>query len=203
MIICITGTSSGIGNAVETVAKNNRYTIIALTRSKLDLSNIESVINYDLPYCDVLINCAGHDYGGKCDFNSHDVEKWVNIMNVNLVSTMILTQKVLRKNSCATICNITSTNCDKYYPNDLVYTLTKNSLSNFTDLLQIEYPDGNFKEFRLGLTKTNFNRNRNKFSKNKIDDDVFYNQPYLKPDVVAKDIVSFLFEDSNFKRVAP
>jgi len=203
MKICITGTTSGIGKSLNDLLVYKNYKTIPLSRNKLDMSDIESVINYDPSHCDVLVNCAGHDYGGKCTFTDHDIEKWVEIINVNLTSTMALTQKVLRKNPNAIICNITSTNCDKYYGNDLIYTLTKNSLSNFTELLKIDFPDGKFKEFRLGLVKTNFNKNRHKFSEKKVSDDIFYSQPHLQPDFVAQEIIEFITSDSSFQRLTP
>lgn len=203
MKICITGTTSGIGKSLNDLLLQKDYKTVPLSRNELDMSDIASVMNYDPPQCDVLINCAGHDYGGKCAFTEHDTKKWVNIINVNLTSTMILTQKVLRKNPNVIICNVTSTNCDKYYGNDLVYTLTKQSLSNFTDLLKIDFPDGKFKEFRLGLTKTNFNKNRYKLSENKVSDDIFYSQPHLQPDFVAQKIIEFIISDDNFQRLHP
>lgn len=203
MKICITGTSSGIGKKINDLLVQKNYITIPLTRNEIDLGDIASVINYDFSYCDILINCAGNDLGGKCLFTEHDPKKWTEVLNVNLTSSILLTQKALMKNPKSVICNITSTNCDKYYGNDLIYTLTKNSLSNFTDLLKVDFPDGKFKEFRVGLTKTNFNKNRYKFSENTADDDKFYSQPHLEPSFVAQKIVEFVFSDTDFQRLSP
>jgi short-subunit dehydrogenase len=159
LIIAITGTSSGVGKELYNVLSKD-YDVIGLTRNDIDLDYPDRI--KELGKVDVLVNCAGHDLGGKVKFTEHKFEHWHKIMNTNLISAMRLTQLVLEHNPKAKIVNITSTNNDHFYPGDLVYSLTKKALEEFGRMIQIEFPDSTIKEVRLGLTKTNFNQNRHR-----------------------------------------
>lgn len=196
MNIIVTGSSSGIGKSIVNLLKN--HNVICFSRSTHDM-DIPGIFNEcELPVADFLFNVAGHGLGGKVDFVSHKFEHWIKILNTNLINTISLTQKVLQKNINATIVNITSTNVDQYYPNDLIYSLSKTTLSTFTDYLRIEYPDraNNFKEVRLGLTKTNFVKNRHKENHIPIID-LYSKYEHLFPDDAAKKIIDFAFSSEQ------
>ena len=66
MKILITGTASGVGQELALRLKN--YHVVALTRQHVDLADISAVSNYTPETCDILINCAATDVGGKIDF---------------------------------------------------------------------------------------------------------------------------------------
>ena len=198
MIIAITGTSSGVGKELYNVL-SKEYQVIGLTRKDIDLDYPDKIDK--LEQVDILINCAGHDLGGKVKFTEHRFEYWHKIMNTNLISAMRLTQLALQNNPKAMIVNVTSTNNDHFYPGDLVYSLSKKALQEFGRMIQIEFPEATIKEVRLGLTKTNFNQNRYRLKHKPIDN--LYDIEHLKPKDVARQIADFIFDRDLFTRIAP
>ena len=191
MRIAVTGSTSGVGKALVGLLEM-RHEIIHLSRAKFDLGNSQAVMQSDFGVCDMLINCAGTDRGGKIDFAQHNIRDVNEIMSVNLLAPIYLTQKALARNPDCKIVNITSTNNNRYWPNDLAYSLSKKSLSEFGSMLKVEYPDVQYLEIRLGLTKTNFNDSRYKFNMDRYDD--IYHNNHLTTGQVADKILSVLFD---------
>jgi short-subunit dehydrogenase len=197
MKILITGTTSGVGLSLAAALSAAGHEVIGLNRNMLDLSDIMSVNAYPIPIVDMLINCAGTGVGGKIDFVSHFDEDIVTILNTNLISPVLLSKKALTINVSCKIVNITSTNNNRYYPGDLVYSLSKKALAEFGSMLQVEFPAVRYLEVRLGLTKTQFNQNRYAGHSDRYVD--LYDQyPCLDPDQVAVRILDVLF-DNNVK----
>lgn len=203
MNITITGTSSGVGKALSEELKNKFHNVLCLDRNSLDLSNIDEIMKYNMPQCDMLINCAGTDIGGKTLFTEHNQENILTILNTNLISSVLLTRKALKNNSNCKIVNITSTNNNRYYQNNLAYSLSKLALTNFNDMLRVEYPDIELLEIRLGLTKTNFNNNRYKNNTEKFIDIYQLYRHLTVKDVIDK-ILPVLFDNTiKFIEVSP
>ena len=202
MKILLTGISSGIGEGLCDILQHE-HELIRLSREKMDLSEISNVIDCDIPYVDMLINCAGTDIGGKIHFTEHDDTDIVNILNTNLLSPLLLTKKALKLNSQCKIVNVTSTNNNRYYPNNLAYSISKKSLSAFGDMLRVEFPNIKLLEVCLGLTKTNFNLNR--YSKNpERFDDIYANNNHLTVQAVTTTLSTVLFDDSiKFIEISP
>ena len=194
MRILITGTSSGIGQELSN--RLQHHDVVAPTRQQLDLSDIVSVTAYDPGVCDILINCAGTDCGGKIDFINHQTQQVVDILNVNLVAPVILSKHVLVHNAQCKILNITSTNNNRYYANNLSYSLSKKALSEFGTMLKVDYPDVDYLEIRLGLTKTNFNQNRYRNDPDRFVD--IYQNTHLTVTQAVDVMVPAMF-DSNIK----
>jgi len=192
MKILITGTSSGLGQ--ELVSRLHHHNVVALTRQLLDLSDIKSVVNYDPGFCDILINCAGTDLGGKIDFVNHRTQHVVNILNTNLIAPILLSKQALSTNSKCKIVNITSTNNNRYHANNLCYSLSKKALAEFGAMLKVEYPDVDYLEIKLGLVKTEFNRNRYKYEPDRFSD--IYQLPYLTVSQAADIIVPAILNSS-------
>jgi uncharacterized oxidoreductase len=200
MRILITGTSSGLGQ--ELVGRLHHHDVVALTRQLLDLSNITSVANYDPGFCDILINCAGTDIGGKIDFVNHQTQHVVDILNTNLIAPVLLSKQLLSNNPKCKIVNITSTNNNRYYANNLSYSLSKKALAEFGAMLKVEYPDVDYLEIKLGLVKTEFNRNRYQQEPERFND--IYQLPHLTVCQAAEIIVPAIFNSSiKFIEVAP
>lgn len=200
MKIAITGASSGVG--LELCKQFSDHVIVAITRQQLDLSDIDAVLNYDLVPCDVLINCAGTGMGGKIDFVNHRPNLVVDIINTNLIAPLLLSQKALQINPGCKIVNITSTNNNRYYKNDLAYSLSKQALADFGAMLRVEYDHVNYLEVRLGLTKTNFNHNRYRFDQGRFQD--IYVNTHLTAESAARQIASAVLSNNiKFLEVAP
>lgn len=200
MKIFLTGSTSGVGQALFDLLSLD-HTVEAPPRTQLDLANLDQVNSIDVN-CDLLINCAGTGLGGKQPFVDHPVKDIVDIVNTNLVAPMLLTHNALKNNPCCKIVNVTSTNNNRYWPNDLAYSLTKKSLSDFGHMLRIEYPECRVLEVRLGLTKTNFNQARYQHDPERYQE--LYHNPCLMPEYVANRIVDVLFDDRiKFIEIAP
>ena len=201
MKIAITGSTSGVGRALVSLLETH-HEIIPLDRAKMDLADPSAVIQSEFDTCDMLINCAGTGRGGKIEFTQHDPNDINEIMSVNLLSPIYLTHRALAKNSACKIVNITSTNNNRYWSNDLAYSLSKKALGDFCNMLRVEYPGINLLEVRLGLTKTNFNQNRYRGCPGRYVD--IYNQPHLTPEEVATRIQTVLFDNTiKFIEVSP
>lgn len=203
MKILITGTSSGVGQGLATALTTQGHEVVKLPRGIVDLSDISQLQQFNVDVCDMLINCAGTGVGGKIDFCNHKPAEIVDILNVNLMAPLLLTHKALSKNPECKIVNVTSTNNKRFWPNDLAYSLSKKSLEEFGNMLQVEYPDVNYLEIRLGLTATNFNQNRYKLCPERFSD-IYKNNKHLSVDQVVERIVSVLFDPTvKFIEVSP
>ena len=192
----ITGTSSGIGRDIKNLINGELYTP---TRDELDLDKINDVISYEVPKVDVAIHIAGHDLGGGVKFIDHDLEALVKIINCTFLSTLILSKKLLEKNKDCLQVYITSTNLDKFYPNNLAYNISKNAVRSMIDLIKLDYPDINIKEARVGLTKTEFNNNRHKINHKPIND--LYTTKHMSSQDVANKIIELIDSKKEFARI--
>ena len=192
----ITGTTSGIGKAIKERLDGE---VTEINRSRVNLDDPSAVKDLVLPEVDCVILNAGHDLGGGVPFTAHDTDSLVKVLNCNLVSNVILCQKVLRENPKAVVVFITSTNLNKQYANNLVYNLSKLGMKNLLDLIKIDFPDVNLKEARIGLTKTQFNANRHRLGHKPVND--LYAMKHLKPEQVAEEVFALIKSDNVFKEI--
>ena len=193
----ITGSSSGIGKEFLKLIQGS--TVYAPLRKDLDLDYALNVLDFTIPNVDVAVHFAGHDLGGGVNFFEHSDEDVLKIINCNLISTIMLSKLLYKKNPNCLQIFISSTNLDKFYPNNLVYNLTKNGIKTFIELLRLEKPDIKIKEARVGLTKTAFNENRHKNNHKPIND--LYSNPHMTAEYVAKQILKFITSDKDFLRI--
>lgn len=94
--VLLTGGSRGIGKAIkESLVATGLYDVVTPSSKELDLSDISSVeayCNKDLEF-DILINNAGVNFIRKIhEITSEEIEI---LNNINLVSPLLLTQKVV------------------------------------------------------------------------------------------------------------
>lgn len=190
----ITGTTSGIGQAIK--QRLSTHEVFEINRADVDLNTPELINSIKLPTVDYAILNAGHDLGGGVPFTEHDPSSIQKILNCNLISNVLLTQKLLQNNKNTIIVFITSTNINKQYPNNLAYNLSKLGMKNLYDLIKIDYPDAKIKEARIGLTKTEFNNNRHKENHKPIND--LYVMKHMTPDNVADSILYLIESEADF-----
>ena len=145
MKILITGTTSGIGAATAKLLKLQYHDVIELNRSELDLTDSQAVVNYNLPEIDCLINNAG---GGAKDDQSK--------VNLNFLAPVILARKAYQQNPKVIIVNVTSSYVNKYWGNDLIYSVSKKALAAFRLDFRVDYPDAIIIEIRPGLTRQQY-----------------------------------------------
>ena len=201
MKILLTGGGSGVGQALCRQLCTT-HDVVAPTRQQLDLLDSKQIINFVNQSYDILINCAGTGVGGKTDFVNHRASDVEDILKTNLIGPVLLSHTVLKHNSQAKIVNITSTNNNQYWPNDLVYSLSKKALEEFGRMLTIEYPNIKYLDIRLGLTKTNFNQNRYKNEPERYSE--LYQQNHLTSVDVAVKICNVLFDSTiKFIEISP
>jgi len=163
-IALITGSSRGIGKAIAVNFAQNKIDVVLTGRNEhklieindqlqkygvnsfyisADLSEdkgIEKIINYlknsniDI---NILVNNAAiiHE---KIDLIDFDMEKWVEVINVNLVNTVKLTKLILPfmiKDEYGKIINISSIGGRKGAAGRTAYRITKAGLISFTESL--------------------------------------------------------------------
>ena len=202
MKILLTGASSGVGKELFSIL-SSQHTVDAPLRSQLDLSNIDQITGWVNQSYDVLIHCAGTGIGGKIDFLNHESHYVKEILQTNFLSVVLLSQQVLKINPECKIIIITSTNNNRYWPNDLAYSLSKKSLEIFGQMLLVECPHTNYLEVRLGLTKTDFNNNRYKENQERFSD-IYSTNDYLESNTVAQKIVDIIFDNRiKFIEISP
>ena len=193
----ISGTTSGIGKSLK--QKLGPEMIYELNRDVVDLNEPSLVRQIELPKVDCAILNAGHDLGGGVPFIEHDETQMLKVINCNLVSNILLAQKLLKNNLQTIIVFVTSTNVNKQYPNNLAYNMTKLGMKNLHDLIKIDYPEAKVKEARIGLTKTQFNNNRHKENHKAIND--LYANKHLSPDVVAEQVIELAVSDKTMMEI--
>lgn len=199
MKITITGTSSGVGEYLASTLQEE-HSVTRISRNECDLS--KPIPNNIIDSCDMLINCAGTGVGGKIDFVNHNPNDIYEILHTNLLAPVELARQALKLNEHCKIVNVTSTNNKRYYPNDLVYSLSKRALADFGNMLTVEYPAVRTLEVRLGLTGTMFNKNRYKKDPDRYYD--IYQNRHLTVKQAGGRIMNVLFDDTiKFIEISP
>jgi len=117
----VTGTTSGIGKCIK--QKLQGHELFEINRADIDLNRPELLLSVDLPVVDYAILNAGHDLGGGVPFADHESVSIQKILNCNLVSNVLITQKLLKNNPNTVIVLITSTNINRQYPNNVIMML--------------------------------------------------------------------------------
>jgi short-subunit dehydrogenase len=152
-VVLVTGGSGGIGNSILNKLASYDANVVAVYNQNLptnsfyknilwlqaDVTNpddIDRLLSFTLQKferIDFLINCAGILEPGE--FSSLKINQLKKMIDVNLTSTLIITQKVLsvmRSNKMGHIINIGSLGGIVPMPYSSVYSATKFALRGFT-----------------------------------------------------------------------
>lgn len=139
MNILITGTSRGIGKAIKEQFELNNHKVFAPTRKEMDVSNVDSIIDYlaTLEDTDIeaIINCAGinntHNYGLLSD------EMNTNLYGPKTICDLLLPSMV--RNRLGRILNIGSIWIDLARTGRGKYSMSKSALHAYAKQIAIEY----------------------------------------------------------------
>ena len=158
-VALVTGSSSGIGQAISLELKRNNYIVYGISRNSAeivcDLKDTKSLHvkvkeflkNTDI---DLLVNCAG--VGVFTPHEELNLEQIETLIDVNLKAPILLTNLCLRslKKTKGHIINISSIEATKHSKFSALYTATKSGLRDFSLTL--------FEELRKSEVKvTNIN----------------------------------------------
>lgn len=142
-IVFLTGSSRGIGKAIQKLLSKEGYTVIAPSRAELNLNDYGSVNNYlqknkNLKI-DILINNAGINFpqyiDELVDSNIHDT------MQTNLISPILLIRgliKHMKKNKWGRVVNISSMFGIVARGKQVLYTASKHGINGVTKSLALE-----------------------------------------------------------------
>lgn len=178
----VTGASSGIGRDIAIELSNKGYDLILVARSKgnleqtakmcntkceiyqADLSNKEECINLYSKYkkIDILVNNAGYGLFGA--FDKTDLDRELNMIDLNIKSVHILTKLYLKdmiKKDSGRILNVASTAAFFAGPLMDTYYSTKSYVLRLTEAIfeELRHNKSNVKVSVLcpGPVDTNFN----------------------------------------------
>lgn len=195
----ITGTTRGLGKEIETTLLANNKNVITVNRENLDLSNLDqfplyieslkkNINNKDI----VFINNAAV-LGDVSPFSNIDRQNIVDTININLVSPLLFLNFLFSLKNKWMYINITSGaahSTNKYLG---LYSVTKSSLKQYLDFLNIEIEDTNcvgLYNYDPKIMNTDMNKKlkRNLFFNNKK-----FNSFIAKdPSSTSKDLFDFI-----------
>lgn len=153
-MIIITGASKGVGNFLFNKYKESNKSVCGTFNSssiistsnlfKVDISDYEEVNNWISSIENklseiVLINCAGVSYNSFA--HKSDIEKWKNVIDVNLVGTFNVIRSILpimRSNNYGRIINFSSVVTNLPTSGISAYLASKSGINGLTKALAIE-----------------------------------------------------------------
>lgn len=214
----VTGASSGIGQAVATALAERGYGVVCAARRAerlaelarslgprgaavaLDVKDTGSISTLveRLPEqarnLAVLVNCAGHDVGGRRRFDKGTIDEWANVVETNLLGTMRVTHAIvtgMMQRGSGHVVNVGSIFGLEAYPGGAAYVASKFGLNGFSKAILADYRGKGVRVTQIlpGLTRTEFAETRWHGDKAKATD--FYGKfpAVLDPADVARSVV--------------
>lgn len=167
----ITGASRGIGSAIFCELQKRNYQILAPSRSEVDLSSEESLLNYlssiKHKEVDVLINNAAINI--PQEIVSVSLEDWAHVSQINIRAALLLTQCFapgMATRGFGRILNISSILGSVAKYGRVAYSMTKAALDALTRSTALEFGNKGVIANSLApgyvdtdLTRTNNNTN--------------------------------------------
>ena len=212
-VCLVTGASSGIGAAIAEKLVADGWKVIAAARRAdrlaalsarfgarcypvaLDVTDPDSVSTLlsRLPEpwraIDVLVNNAGHDIGGRTNFDLQAVEQMLATIETNVAGMIRVTRAIvplMLERQGGHVVNIGSTAGIAAYAGGTAYVASKFAVNGFTKALRLDYL-GKLRVTQIlpGLVRTEFAEVRNSGDRTKAD--AFYASfaGCLRPEDVA------------------
>ena len=192
--ICIFGKKSVICQKFLSKIKN----FDAFDRQEFDVTNFLSIKNFDFSGYDTVINFAGHSKG---NYKSPIDNSWLNYVdqvNVNFLSNIMLAKKYIEDNSNGRFIWFSSKTVKSCRPYQAVYGASKSSTEFVFRHWNIEYPNFKFITMRLGRCKTNHLFNTFEHTKSHDEIDAEYEKsPYVDSDVIALKLLKLIDLDCS------
>ena len=157
MKIAITGTTSGIGQSTMELLESKGHEVFSINRPEWDHHDLDNLSKIDLKGQDVLVLNAGHNLG-RLKFAQAEFDSWMNVMKVNQLAPMLLTETFMRDNPKGTIIYMT-THHDVGSSCGGAYHTAKYGLKFFINQMRDETKDYRFVDFALGRIKTKMREN--------------------------------------------
>ncbi len=188
-VVLVSGASSGIGEAICRLLIEQDYRVIALARNQLrlqqladelgadcfplvvDVTDARAVANLrqELPESfrdiGVLVNNAGHDTGGRRNFDEGSAEQWCDIIETNVQGTIRLTHALIDgmlSRGSGHIVNLGSIAGLKPYATGTAYVSSKFAIHGFSETLRLDYAGRGIRvsEILPGLVRSGFAQQR-------------------------------------------
>lgn len=215
--IFITGTTRGIGKALEELAEKNNFVTYSIGRQNndfpIDLSEINDVEKFEFPQITthdvILINNAGiiGEIGYSFEKEKSDVQQ---VINVNTIAPIILCEKFVRTYSSKklTIINISSGAGRRAIASWANYCASKAALDLFSETLQLELVEkqisGRVFSLAPGVVNTSMQRQIRTASPEKFSAVANYKNIenlLLEPKDVASKIIHLINNEIQLKKV--
>ena len=137
----ITGTSRGIGKAIKLLFEEKGISVLAPTRTEMNLSSPESIKQYasTIDGVDILINCAG--INDLASISEMTEEKLQEMIQVNLLSQSMLikyTSEYMKEKQYGRIVNFASIWCDFSKERRIMYSIAKAGVKGLTTAAAVE-----------------------------------------------------------------
>ena len=225
-VALVAGASAGIGAAIARAlcAKGARVICASRNRARLDqlvgelganavalpldVASEESTgsllerLPADLRAIDILINCAGHDLGGRRRFDEGDVADWASTIDTNVTGTIRVCHAVLPgmlARGRGHVVNLGSVAGLRIYPGGTIYNASKFAVRAFSDALRQDYKDTAIRvtEILPGLTRTEFAAARHRGDREKAA--AFYESApeILQADDIARSVIYALEQPAH------
>ncbi|MCP4877339.1 MAG: SDR family oxidoreductase [Gammaproteobacteria bacterium] len=188
-VVLVSGASSGIGEAICRLLIEQDYRVIALARNQprlqqladelgadcfplvVDVTDARAVANLrqELPESfrdiGVLVNNAGHDTGGRRNFDEGSAEQWCDIIETNVQGTIRLTHALIDgmlSRGSGHIVNLGSIAGLKPYATGTAYVSSKFAIHGFSETLRLDYAGRGIRvsEILPGLVRSGFAQQR-------------------------------------------
>ena len=216
--VLVTGASSGLGAAIAMAVSRAGWRVVCAARRVdllaeqvqaigalatsvvLDVRDKNSVttlldrVPEDWRLIDVLVNCAGHDIGGRQRFDQMSMDEWSDTLDTNLLGTMRVTHAVvpgMLERGRGHIVNMSSIFALEAHAGSSAYCTSKYGINGFSKAILDDYRNQGVRVTQIlpGVARTEFSDTRWRGDRSKIDS--FYaNFPVvLEPEDIARSVL--------------